>query len=244
MGLKRPYILTIAGFDPSGGAGILADIKTVEQHKCIGMAVQTAQTVQTEDTFTSICWTDSALVLAQLDELLRRYVFKAVKIGLLREVELLRAIVQHPRLKGVKVIWDPVLSASAGHNFDQQMKGWETCLSSLYLITPNYAEMKQLAGGEEAIVAAQKWAKQGSILLTGGHGERVGRDGLFTREKQQFFNPKTVRYSEKHGSGCIFSAALTANIAKGYPLQKAILKAKRYIERALSSNPTLLAYHS
>ena len=75
MSKKNNYILTIAGFDPSGGAGILADVKTFEQNKCIGMAVQTANTIQTEDEFLSVNWVNEDIVIKQLEKLLIKYTF-------------------------------------------------------------------------------------------------------------------------------------------------------------------------
>jgi len=91
---KRPYILTIAGFDPSGGAGILADCKTFEKHKCLGMAVITANTIQIEDRFISLNPVNEHLVLQQLETLLQQYYFKYIKIGLIPSVALLQQCVK------------------------------------------------------------------------------------------------------------------------------------------------------
>ena len=89
----RPYCLTIAGFDPSGGAGVLADIKTFEQNKVQGLAVITANTIQTEDSFEKINWIEESMVVDQLMTLLNRYEIKFVKIGLIQSGEFLEKII-------------------------------------------------------------------------------------------------------------------------------------------------------
>lgn len=245
---NRNAILTIAGFDPSGGAGILADIKTFEQHKCIGMAVQTANTIQTEDEFLSVNWIDEKIVIKQLETLLSKYKFKYTKIGLIPNLEFLQKVMDilkshNPK---TKIIWDPILSASAGFGFNHDLSELETILEQVYLITPNWNEIKELSNKDDAIEGAKQLSKFTKVFLKGGHNEtNLGKDYLFEGENQKSFNPKkTVKpIFPKHGSGCVLSSAITANLQQGYPLQKTILKSKRYIEGFLSSNKTLIGRH-
>lgn len=250
--IKHPansnVILTIAGFDPSGGAGLLADIKTFEQHQCIGMAVQTANTIQTEDEFLSVNWIDEAIVIKQLETLLSKYKFKYVKIGLIPNLEFLKKAITICKAENpnVKIIWDPILSASAGYSFSHDLNKLESILKKIFLITPNWNEIKVLANNENAIEGAKQLSKLTKVLLKGGHNkEGLGKDYLFDNETQKRFNPKkTVKpIYPKHGSGCTFSSAIAANLQQGYPLQKTILKSKRYIEGFLSSNKTLIGRH-
>lgn len=241
---KRPKILTIAGFDPSGGAGILADIKTFEQHKCLGFAVQTANTVQTENKFISVNWIEDSLFKSQLDHILLAHQFEVVKIGLI-SAEQLHEVCQRPELANSKLIWDPVLTASAGFNFNHNLSAILDHLKKISLITPNSEETIALSDESDWKKGAQKLASNTNLLVTGGHhlnGE-TGVDYLFIDQKTQRFNPKTGAYYSKHGSGCIYSSAIAANIVKGYPLQKSILKAKRYVEQVLKSNKNLLGFH-
>jgi len=245
---NRNTILTIAGFDPSGGAGILADIKTFEQHKCIGMAVQTANTIQTDAEFLSVNWIDETIVFKQLDVLLSKYKFKYVKIGLIPNLKFLQktiAILKSHNPK-TKIIWDPILSASAGFDFTHNLSELETILEHVYLITPNWNEVRVLANTDDAIGGAKQLSQLTKVYLKGGHNEaKLGKDYLFDSKAQKSFNPKkTVKpIHPKHGSGCVLSSAITASLQQGYPLQKAILKSKRYIEGFLSSSKTLIGRH-
>ncbi|PZE16330.1 hydroxymethylpyrimidine/phosphomethylpyrimidine kinase [Putridiphycobacter roseus] len=239
--------MTIAGFDPSGGAGILADIKTMEQNGCIGMAVQTANTIQTGDKFLSCNWIDEAIVQAQLELLLSTYKFDVVKIGLVPNLKSLNqwlniCLTHYPALK---IVWDPVLSASAGFNFQHNLDDLAETLALVDFITPNWEEAKILSGNEDAIIGAAELSKYCAVLLKGGHHPtQLGKDRLFLSEKTLNFNPKPYQCSPKHGSGCIFASALACNIAKGYPIHKSVLKSKRYIEAVLSSQTGLIGYHA
>jgi len=245
---EQNHILTIAGFDPSGGAGLLSDIKTFEQHKCIGMAVQTANTIQTEDKFLSVNWIDEDIVIKQLETLLSKYRFKYVKIGLIPNLEFLQKAIQILKAHNpkIKIIWDPILSASAGFTFKKDLSQLETVLEQVYLITPNWNEIKVLANNDDALKGAKQLSVLTKVFLKGGHNEtNLGKDYLFEDGNQKSFKPKkTVKpISPKHGSGCVLSSAIAANLQQGYPIQKTILKSKRYIESLLSSNKTLIGRH-
>jgi len=245
---KQNYILTIAGFDPSGGAGLLADIKTFEQNKCIGMAVQTANTIQTEDEFLSVNWIDETIVIKQLETLLSKYKFNYIKIGLIPNLEFLKKAITICKTKNPnsKIIWDPILSASSGFDFNHDLNELETILKDIFLITPNWDEIKALSNTDNEIEGAKQLSKHTKVFLKGGHNEEnIGKDYLFENKIQKAFNPKkTVKpMHPKHGSGCVLSSAITANLQQGYPLQKTILKSKRYIEGFLSSNKTLIGRH-
>lgn len=242
----RPYILTIAGFDPTGGAGVLADVKTFEQNNCIGMAVQTANTVQTDQKFYTVNWMEKKLVDDQLKVLLKSYQFNYVKIGLVSSTESLSSFVQScvKANPTVRIIWDPVLSASAGFMFSQNLKDLADVLKNLYLITPNFEEILNISGESDAMLGAQKLSAHCKVLLKGGHNPNdAGKDFLFENGKQNSFNPKNIKFTPKHGTGCVFASAITANLANGYPLQKSILRSKRYIEHFISSNSTLIGTH-
>lgn len=248
MSKKNKYILTIAGFDPSGGAGILADIKTFEQYQCVGMGVQTANTIQIENEFLSVNWIDENIVISQLELLLTKYRFSYVKVGLIPSLEFLQNVISIIQLNNnhTKIIWDPILSASTGFDFNHNLNDLESILKQVYLITPNWNEVKKLSKQTDAIKGAKVLSEFTKVLLKGGHNEfNLGKDYLFQDDLQKGFNPKkTVKpIFAKHGSGCVLSSAITANLFQGYPLHKAILKSKRYMEGFLSSNKTMLGNH-
>lgn len=241
----RPQILTIAGFDPSGGAGILADVKTFESIRCVGMAVQTANTVQTADDFKSVNPIENKLILSQLDVLLDAYVFDAIKIGLVPSFELLDQLLNrlHDRNDKMPIIWDPVLSSSSGFEFHNDVSQLIPLLKKVSYITPNWNEIKVLSGGQEPVQGAKALSEHTAVYLKGGHSSEKGKDYFFRNGKVKALNPRNGEFFEKHGSGCVFASALTAFLAKGYPEQKAMLRAKRYIEHYLQSNKSLLGYH-
>lgn len=238
----RSKILTIAGFDPSGGAGVLADVKTFESFNCLGFAVNTANTVQNEYEFIAPYWVEEKIVFEQLDILLQKHQFNFVKVGLIPSLSFLQKLLE--KFPETKIIWDPILSSTSGFVFNHDLSQLEKVLKKIYLITPNWNEIKQLSSNEDAIVGAQQLAEYTNVYLKGGHSEEEGKDYLFYNEKQYILNPKNKKpIHQKHGSGCVFSSALTASLAKEYPVLKACLKSKRYIEKYLSSSNELLGYH-
>jgi len=249
MRAERKYVLSIAGFDPSGGAGVLADIKTLEAHKVYGLGVISANTFQNDNEFKSVDWMPLEKILEQIDILRQRFSFEYIKIGLVESLETLLKIVEHSLRMSAscQVIWDPILKASAGYEFHKTInqKLLESILSKIYLITPNSKEAELLGNKENAEDNASYLSKYCHVLLKGGHrAEKIGYDTLYLKGGKQFsFRPKEKNIFPKHGSGCVLSSAITANLAKGEGLQRACLIGKEYTERILKSNKSLLAYY-
>ncbi|GAB3828181.1 hydroxymethylpyrimidine/phosphomethylpyrimidine kinase [Pontibacter rugosus] len=248
MPKQRPYTLTIAGFDPSGGAGLTADIKTFEALKVQGLSVCTALTYQHESEFEGVDWLNTEQLKHQLTILLRKYKVPFAKIGLVQSMEVLQQLIKlmHQLSPDTNLIWDPILKASAGFTFHEQVQAEqlkELC-RQLYLITPNWLEMQQLMPDKPAPEAAAQLSQYCHVLLKGGHNqEKPGYDYLYYKGEAKSFRPKQQVQIGKHGSGCVLSAAVTALLAQGYPLHKACRKAKDYTTRFLNSNSTLLGYH-
>ena len=246
MNSKRPYVLSIAGYDPTGGAGVLADVKTSERLHCYGMTVLTANTVQTDESVKSVKWFTTVEIVEQI-EALKKFEFKAVKIGIVQNQEMLLAILSkiHAIWSDLFVVWDPVLKASDGSSFfDSGDVGiYKEILDKVDLITPNTNEIETLSKMNKKGIEGLK--QHVDVLLTGGHRvDQAGVDEYFSSEKKLKYNPQRGgTYFNKHGSGCVFSTALACYKALGYSTHKSILKGKRYIERILKSNPSLLAYH-
>jgi len=243
---RRSKILTIAGFDPSGGAGILADIKTIEANKCAAFAVCTANTIQNENEFVAPNWIAEEEVFAQLDILLKEHQFEYVKIGLVPSLQFVKKVIQklNTNNEQPKLVWDPILSASAGFKFEHDLSELKEVLKGIYIITPNWNEVKQLSGNENTQEGASELAQFTNVYLKGGHNPDVkGKDYFYFEQNVFPFIPKTKVLYEKHGSGCVFSAALTANLAIGFPTIKACLRSKNYMNKFLNSTPTLLGTH-
>ena len=244
----RNYVLTIAGLDPSSGAGLTADIKTFEQHNVYGLSVCTAVTLQTEDEFFEIRWEKIEDVIKSLKVLLEKYPVSIVKTGILPSLDYLNKIVTFLNLKypNIKIIVDPILKSSTGFDFikDSNKELFYSILKKCFLITPNLNEVILISGNENEMEAAKEISNYCNVLLKGGHhAEKLGIDYLFTNNKITEFKPTHTKCSNKHGSGCILSAAIAANIALGHSLEESCKRSKHYIETILLSNPTLLAYH-
>ncbi|MDX5437251.1 MAG: hydroxymethylpyrimidine/phosphomethylpyrimidine kinase [Pontibacter sp.] len=248
MSDTRPYVLSIAGLDPSGGAGILADIKTFEQHGVYGFGVCSALTVQNDTDFGKVQWLPVQEIIDQLEPLVSKFPILSCKIGIVQSMDvLLEVILYLKRLQPqIQIVLDPVLKASAGFAFHDALQEQQlnAVLQKLTLATPNYNEIQQLNQGLEPTDAATEMAKHCAILLKGGHNpEAMGIDYLFYQDTCTALEPTLSTISPKHGSGCVLSAAIAANLALGHTLEEACRRGKRYTESFLNSNQSLLGYH-
>jgi hydroxymethylpyrimidine/phosphomethylpyrimidine kinase len=243
--------MSLAGLDPSGGAGLLADIKTFESQRTYGLGVCTALTVQTDERFLSVDWLPAGRILAQAEPLLKKFMPAYCKIGIMADVPTLLEVVQalHTLRPGIRIVLDPVLKASAGFDFhaNGQATTWQAVLPYLYLLTPNYNEVLALNNDPpdaDGQAAAQALSRHCAVLLKGGHRpNRSGWDTLYWEEGEQDLAPGSQSISAKHGSGCVLSAAITAQLALGHSLPVACANGKVYTENFLASHSSLLGYH-
>jgi hydroxymethylpyrimidine/phosphomethylpyrimidine kinase len=244
MAKTRVFVASIAGYDPSAGAGTLADIKTFEMHKVYGFGVSTALTWQNDKTVKEVRWLSVPEIVAQLELLLIRFRIDWFKIGIIENAQSLLQLCRHLKHLNPEagIIWDPVIKSSSGYPFFTGAADWQSLQPYLDWITPNVEEFEALVGSEEE---ALRISENITIYQKGGHDEQEpGKDWLYMGGEKYPLNPKKVNVFPKHGSGCILSAALCANLAKGYPPLKACLRSKRYIEKVLNSNPGLLGWHN
>ncbi len=246
---KRPNILTIAGFDPSNGAGLTADVKTFEVLKCYGFSVCTANTIQNDIDFKDCHWVSAKIILEQIEFLFTRFEINYVKVGIVENWEVLLLLIDkllalNPK---VKIVLDPILKSSSDFNFhSSNNEVLDKVLSKIFLITPNYKEIEGLYADKSIEDTISYISSKTNLFLKGGHNETaLGRDELFTLKGKQFsLQPKLKNCSEKHGSGCVLSSAITSYLSLGFPLLKACYRGKRYTEKFLSSNNSLLGFHS
>ena len=249
MSANRPYVLTIAGHDPSGGAGILSDIKTFEQHRVYGLAITTGNTIQTENKFHKIRWTELDFVLDSIKTLFKNYDIKAVKIGIVPSLDYLKNIIVVIKKLSpkTKIVWDTVLKSTTKFEFTtiENQSELIKILKRIDLITPNYHEILKLSDSNStAEEIAQNLSTFCPVLLKGGHNpHQKGVDHLYVDKECARFTTTLTIVSGKHGSGCVLSSAITANMALGHDIILSSLKAKTYIEKYLNSNTTLLGYH-
>jgi hydroxymethylpyrimidine/phosphomethylpyrimidine kinase len=248
----RPNVLVIAGYDQCGGAGVLADVKTLEVHGVYAYAVCTAITFQNERTISRVKWMTEEEIAEQIDLCFQSEKFDWVKIGIGRSAAMIGAIVRQLRMyqPDINIILDPVIKASSGKDFWEgvDLLTFEALAAEAYLITPNWEEIGWLYPGRDVLESCRQLSLSAPcrLYLKGGHDPgHPGRDYLWYKGEALVLEPdKGIGpVYPKHGSGCVLASALTANLSLGYPLEEAAVRAKRYIERFLTSNKTLLGWH-
>ena len=247
-----PNVLSIAGSDPSGGAGIQADLKTFSALGCYGMAALTALTAQNTRGVTAVHVPPASFLGAQLDTVFADIDVAAVKIGMLATAEIARTVgsrlALHPK---IPMVLDPVLVATSGDSLGDPdvVEALRDHLMPLAtVITPNLAEAARLAGlplseDEDAMLAtAEALRRRGAraVLIKGGHlagGDAV--DLLSDGNEIQFFRAPRVETRNTHGTGCTLSSAIAAYLARGLGLADAVGAAKTYLTTAIAESGQL-----
>ena len=239
-----PIVLTIAGFDPSAGAGIAADLKTLAAHNCYGIAAVTALTVQTTQGVQSTHITPAATLRAQLDALAEDIAINAVKIGMLGDKANAAVVAEFlDRGKFAHVVLDPVVKASFGGADLLDAGGikflTEELLKRATVITPNISEAELMTGMEIKDVAAMEAAARKlfehgarAVVVKGGHMEKA-IDVLFDGNELLALGGERIKTENTHGSGCTFASAIAAQLASGRGLHEAVLLAKTYVTKAI-----------
>jgi len=245
----KPYVVSIAGFDPSAGAGVLADVKTFEQTGVYGFGVCSALTFQSDEQFEGVQWVSEENIVNQLAPLFKDYEVSAVKFGVVESFSLLSDIVDYVKERAPRaaLVWDPVMKTSTGFSFHQGAKPaeLERVGRKLTVITPNIDELAILMPHCEGEDAARELSTWCPVYLKGGHGKgELVRDELYYEDDLYVYEAKRILKGEKHGSGCVLSSALCAALAKGALLEKACVFARDYTRRYLQSSSTLLGYHA
>lgn len=239
-------VLTIAGFDPTSGAGITADIKAIAANDGYGVACITALTVQNTRETRAFHPVDAALLAEQLEFLLSDVQPQAVKIGMLGTSAIVRTVAQALQRHPVRwVVLDPIIRASSGARLldDEGVEVMKRELLPLVsVMTPNLMEAELLAGMPVHTLADMERAAAGlrrlgppCAIITGGHLEKP-MDLLDDSGHVLTFTAERVRTGNTHGTGCTFSAALAANLAKGKPVRDAVVLAKAYVTAALKNS--------
>jgi hydroxymethylpyrimidine/phosphomethylpyrimidine kinase len=186
-------------------------------------------------------------ILHQIEVLYERFKIEWVKIGLVENMDVLKTIVSHLRKNNsqVKLVWDPIVKASAGFVFHKEIDKTELEEHSkeIYLVTPNLEEIKFFYNDIPAQEAAEMLAQHTNVFLKGGHTPATTiKDILWEKRQKQVFISDKIS-SDKRGTGCVLSAAILAGLAKGYSLQESCRQAKSYVTSYIKSNQGLLGYH-
>ena len=239
-------VLTIAGSDSSGGAGIQADIKTMITNGVYAMSAITALTAQNTTGVRSVMEVPPEFLGDQLDAVFEDIYPEAVKIGMVSSKELIQVIGEKLRFYQAKnVVVDPVMVASSGSSL-MKNNGAEVMIKELFplasLITPNISEAEILSGCEiknkqDMEAAAEKLSDLGAeaVLLKGGHSISDADDLLCVEGQKIWIKGRRIYNPNTHGTGCTLSSAIASNLAKGMEMEEAVRKAKEYISKALEA---------
>ena len=248
MHASKPVALTIAGSDPSGGAGIQADLKTFHQFGVYGEAAVTLVTVQNTVAFERVEYLPADLVAAQIGAVIADIPPDAAKTGALGNQEIIEAVAElAPRFR-FPLIVDPVFASKHGGALlsSDAVAALKRLLPYAFLVTPNLEEAELLTGREVSDAAGMKSAAEAllglgarAVLVKGGHLEGCPTDVLLHDGGFVEFPGERIRSRHTHGTGCTFSAAITALLASGADLIAAIREAKQYVTEAIRTNPGL-----
>ncbi len=242
--MSRPIILTIAGFDPCSGAGLTADIKTIEQMGGYGMALCSGWTLQTENEFVSMEWRASDILKQELQFMLNRYQVAVIKTGILPSTTLLFELLElaHALQPSIQVVVDPVLQSTTGHHFSDHAYLDSNLLRHITVITPNLTEWQRIENGQA--IDKQIHFKSTALYLKSASKEQPGLDELYYNGHCLAIQPTQQTVYEKHGSGCVLASAIATGLAKGESVEAACMNGKRYTENYLISHPSKLGYHA
>jgi hydroxymethylpyrimidine/phosphomethylpyrimidine kinase len=241
-----PIVLTIAGFDPSSGAGITADIKTIAAHGCYGVAAITALTVQSTQGVRRVIPVDPALLRDSLNEIVSDVQVAAVRVGMLSSAAVANEVadfLNQARLP--HVVLDTIITSTSGAKLladDAVQVVVEKLFPLAEVITPNAQEAATVTGLRVEFVddmrdAAKKLNEMGasSVVITGGHLDKA-TDVLRMRNGDfQVFKSDRQHSTSTHGTGCAFSTAIASHLALGRALPEAVLLAKAYVAAAIAN---------
>ncbi|PKN36139.1 MAG: bifunctional hydroxymethylpyrimidine kinase/phosphomethylpyrimidine kinase [Deltaproteobacteria bacterium HGW-Deltaproteobacteria-19] len=242
MGIKR--VLTIAGSDSGGGAGIQADLKTITVLGGFGMSVITALTAQNTLGVWGIHKVPASFVAAQFDAVAGDIGVDAAKTGMIASRSIIRIVAEKIREYGIEnLVVDPVMVAKGGASL-MEAAARRTLVNELIplarVITPNIPEAEVLTGiairgTDDMRRAAEAIARMGarSVVVKGGHLDGEAVDLLYENGKCRLFRSPRIETTDTHGTGCTFSAALAVGLSKGDSVEEAVSEAKRYVTSAI-----------
>lgn len=237
-------VVTIAGSDCSGGAGIQADIKTITAHHLYAMSAITALTAQNTTGVYGVQEAEPTFLQKQLQCIFEDIYPDAIKVGMVSNADLIEIIaVELKKYQGKNIVVDPVMVSTSGSRLleeDALNTLKEQLLPLADVITPNIPEAEILSGisiqsAEDMVIAGKALSKmyKGAILVKGGHALQDANDLLYVDGKAEWFYGERIDNPNTHGTGCTLSSAIACNLAKGYSVQKSIENAKKYLSNAL-----------
>jgi hydroxymethylpyrimidine kinase/phosphomethylpyrimidine kinase len=251
--MQPPVVLTIAGSDSGGGAGIQADIRALNARQVFAATALTAVTAQNTTTVSSMDLLSDEIVRAQIDAVLTDLAPRAVKTGMLGQASTVRLVAEYASSgKFPFLVMDPVLVTTTGFSLmDSTGAGVirDELLAHCDLITPNVEEAQALLGRSFSVSSVDDLEKLGvallefgprAVLIKGGHAQNAlpdtSPDVLVTRTSKMVFDGARITSSNDHGTGCSLASAIAAGVALGEPLEEAVANAKSLVASAMKSS--------
>lgn len=242
-------VMSIAGIDPSGGAGIFADIKTFQALGVYGTGIVTALTAQNPQKMYSLKAIETSYVEEQIDAILDTYNVEYIKTGMLYSTDIIKSVSKKIREYNLKAVVDPVMVATSGGELaknDLSQNLLKYLLPKAILTTPNVSEAEKLTNikitnEEEAKKACEKLGKTCNNIITGGHLNGINTINI--DGSTSIFKQKLLKTDNLHGSGCNFSAAIVSYLSQKNDLKTSILKASDYTYESIKNGKygTLIA---
>lgn len=246
---RVPVALTIAGSDPSGGAGLQADLKTFHRHGVYGASVVTLLTVQNTLGVMGIEFVTPAFVTAQCRAVVDDLAPAVAKTGALGRADIIEVVAEVVGACGIPLVVDPVMFTKHGHPIleDSAVDALvHRLLPMAHLVTPNLAEASRLAGfavdsPQSMERAARAIAALGPrhVLVKGGHRERDAMDLLWSDGRAHVLEAERIASTRTHGTGCTLSAAVTARLALGEDIVTAVAGARMFVRAAIAGAPAV-----
>jgi hydroxymethylpyrimidine/phosphomethylpyrimidine kinase len=240
-------VVTIAGSDSSGGAGIQADLKTYEAFGCFGMSVVTVMTAQNTQGVTQIAEVDPAFVRAQFEAIQEDFEISAIKIGMLYNRAIIEVVKELIAGLNIPIVIDPVMISKAGSPLidDEAVEALKGLFESATIITPNLHEAKRIFGYEvgESETLRPITDHATAIVVKNHkieHPDRVvSVDLLYKEGRKSIFETPYLEVNAFHGTGCSYSSAIAANLALGKSLEESVAMAKTFIYHAIKHAPLI-----
>ncbi|WP_028784342.1 bifunctional hydroxymethylpyrimidine kinase/phosphomethylpyrimidine kinase [Thalassobacillus devorans] len=239
-----PCALTIAGSDSSGGAGIQADLKTFQELKSYGMSVITSVTAQNTTGVQGVHHLPPEMIKQQLEAIQADMPLHALKTGMIADVGMMKVVAEAISHFQAPYVMDPVMVATSGDVLMEAEARFylrEYLIPLSTLVTPNIAEAEMITEGKIKSASDMEASAEhivhgfgaGAALIKGGHRIGEALDVLYDGKKVYRFTSDRIATKNTHGTGCTYSAAITAYLSQAFPLQEAVQRAKRYITAAI-----------
>lgn len=239
-----PCALTIAGTDPSGGAGIQADLKTFQELTVYGMSVITSVVAQNTTGVQNVHHLPVTMINEQLNSVISDMPVHSIKTGMIANKDMMQVIAEHLSKSVVNYVMDPVMVATSGDPLiseDARSFLKQQLLPLATVVTPNIPEAQYITGQsidntsdlQEAAFEIVKSFGARAALVKGGHLQGKAVDYLYDGNKLYTFEAERFQTKNTHGTGCTYSAAITAHLSKGLPLYEAVKQAKQYVTAAI-----------